>query len=327
MHVGSLVDVAAQSIVHGFVAAVVVEALIRVWKVRSPGERLGLRHLAVVGPLVLSPALVLGWEFRGGEEFRDRFALFTARHWEDVRLLGVPLFWMWLAGLASAGAALLWMDLGPLLRGRRRAAPAPAPAPPALERTVAVLAGPLRVRPPPVRFLDLATPVLFCTGVRRPAIVVSRGTLELLDGEELEAALAHELSHLAARDPAVSWALMAARTLLFFNPAVQVVARAMARDAEARADERAGASGDRAALASALLKLYRATHGRTPPAVRRTLPLAGALTEPFRRARTLDVERRCRRLLDRGPAPRDGLSAARLALAASGLALLLAVVA
>ena len=323
MHVGTWVDVAAQSIVHGFVAAVVVEALIRVWKVRSPGERLGLRHLAVVGPLLVSPALVLAWPGRGGEEFRDRFALFTARHWEDVRVLGVPLFWVWLGGLAAAGAALLWMDLGPLLRGRRKPPPAAAPAPPSLERTVAVLAGPLHVRPPPVRYLDLPAPVLFCTGVRRPAIVVSRGTLELLDGEELEAALAHELSHLAARDPAVSWALMAARTALFFNPAVQVVARAMARDAEARADERAGAFGDRAALASALLKLYRATHGRTPAAVRRTLPFAGALSEPFRRARTLDVERRCRRLLEPGPPPHDGLWPARLVLAATGLALLL----
>jgi hypothetical protein len=120
---------------------------------------------------------------------------------------------------------------------------------------------------------------------------------------------------------------MALRTVAFFNPAVQVVARAMARDAEARADERAGAVGDRVALASALLKLYRATHGRTPPAVRRTLPLAGALAEPFRRARTLDVESRCRRLLEPGPARRRPLGAARVALAAGGIALLLAVVA
>jgi Zn-dependent protease with chaperone function len=328
MHAGTWADVAAQSIVHGFVAAVVVEALIRLWRVQAPDERLGLRLLAAGGPLVLSPALVLGWPERSGDEFRLQFAVFTARHWEDVAVLGVPVFHVWLAALAACGAALLLMDLRPLLSSARRRSPAAAAAPPPwLPATVEALARPLGVRPPPVRFLDLPVPVLFCTGVRRPAIVISRGTVALLDREELAGALAHELAHLAARDPAVSWLLMALRAALFFNPAVQVVARAMARDAEARADERAGAAGDRLALASALLKLYRATHGRTPPAVRRTLPLAGALAEPFRRARTLDVESRCRRLLEPGPAPRRPLAAARVALAAGGLALLLVVIA
>ena len=325
MHAGTWADVAAQSIVHGFVCAVVVEALIRLWRVAAPTERLGLRLLAVIGPLVVSPALVLAFPARASDEFRDHFAVFTARHWEDVRVLGVPLFSVWLGALTASAVALLVMDLKPLLR-RRRELPA-APVPPALERTVEALAAPLRVAAPPVRFLDIAGPVLFCTGVRRPTIVVSRGTLELLDGEELEAAIAHELAHLSARDPSVSWTLMGVRLLLFFNPAVQVVARAMARDAAARADERAGRVGDRVALASALLKLFRATNGDAAGGISRTLPFATALAEPFRRARTLDVEARCLRLLEPVPAHRPELAAARVLLAAAGLFLLTVVVA
>jgi Zn-dependent protease with chaperone function len=324
MHVGTWADVLAQSIVHGFVAAVVVEALIRLWTVRSSRERLALRLLAVAGPLVVSPALVLAWPERASDEFRDRFAIFTARHWEDVQVLGVPVFLVWLLAVAAAGAALLAMDLWPLVAPRRRAAAACTP-PPELPRAVARLAASFGVDGTSVRYLDAATPILFCTGVRQPTIVVSRGTLALLDAEELDAALAHELAHVAERDPAKSWGMMAARTLLFFNPAVQVVARAMAREAEARADERSGAVAGRVPLASALLKLYRATH-RGAPAPGRALPLAGAVAEPFRRARTLEIESRCRRLLEPGEPPRP-LVAARVALAASGLAALLVMVA
>jgi Zn-dependent protease with chaperone function len=157
--------------------------------------------------------------------------------------------------------------------------------------------------------------------VRRHAIVISRGALRLLDPDELRAALAHELAHLARHDPAASWAVMGARALMWFNPAFQVLSRAIARDAEALADERAAAAcGDRLALASGLLKLHRATARGLP--VRRTLPLAAALVTPLERARSLDVEVRCRRLLDGAPPPvRWG--GARVALAAASLTVLL----
>jgi Zn-dependent protease with chaperone function len=183
------------------------------------------------------------------------------------------------------------------------------------------LARVLGVEPPPVVFLDRDAPVLFCTGVRRHTIVVSRGAFRLLDREELRAALAHELAHLARHDPGASWVLMVARALMFFNPAFQVLSRALARDAEWLADERAAeACGDRLALASGLIKLHRATSGGPP--VRRTLPFAAALSEPLARVRSLDVEVRCRRLLDGAPG-RLPYGAARVALAGASLTALL----
>jgi Zn-dependent protease with chaperone function len=115
---------------------------------------------------------------------------------------------------------------------------------------------------------------------------------------------------------------MAARALMWFNPAFQVLSRAVARDAEWLADERAAeACGDRLALASGLLKLHRATAGGASP-VRRTLPLAGAFAAPLARVRSLDVEVRCRRLLDGPPAPLPYLKA-RIVLAAGSLTAML----
>jgi Zn-dependent protease with chaperone function len=108
---------------------------------------------------------------------------------------------------------------------------------------------------------------------------------------------------------------------MWFNPAFQVLSRAIARDAEGLADEHAAsACGDRLALASGLLKLHRATGGGAP--VRRTLPFAGVIAEPLARVRSLDVEIRCRRLLDGPPTPLPYLRA-RVILAAASLTALL----
>ncbi|WP_242392738.1 M56 family metallopeptidase [Anaeromyxobacter oryzisoli] len=319
-------DILAQAIFHTLVAALFVEALVRSWRVNDPGQRIALRLTALGYPLVVFPALVTLFPLRAEERFRDGLALFSGRRWEDVTVLGHGLFEVFVLGLAGLGAVLLLMDLVPMAWRRRTPRPRPVAPDPrsaaALEAALSDLGARTRLRRPEVQFVDGETPAIFCTGVRTPAIVVSRGALRLLDADELRAALAHELSHLVRRDPAASWGVFAARVLLFFNPAFQVVSRTIARDAEWLADERAAElSGDRLALASGLLKLHRATLGRRP-AARRTLPLAGALSEPLARVRSRDVEVRCRRLLD-GPAPRLPFGAARVALAGIAVTALL----
>ena len=319
-------EIAAQAIFHTLVASLFVEALVRSWRVAEPRQRMALRLVALGYPLVVVPAFLGLFPFRLEEPFHDETALLVARRWAEVRLLGVPLFDAWLAVFVGLGALLFLMDVLPLVRGRRRPKLAPATPDPASAEALAgvpALAAALGVPPPPVVFLDRDAPVLFCTGVRAPAVVVSRGAIRLLDRDELRAALAHEIAHVASRDPAASWAVMGARAVMWFNPAFQVLSRAMARDAEWLADERASAAcGDRLALASGLLKLHGATAGAGAARVRRTLPLAGVLAEPLARVRSLDVEVRCRRLLDGPPAALPFLRA-RVVLAGASLAALL----
>jgi Zn-dependent protease with chaperone function len=313
------VDYAAQSVIHALVAALAIEALLRIWRARAPDDRLALRLLGLCQPLVVTPLLFLLAPARRGEEFHDRWAIFASRRWEDLPFLGTTAFHLAVGAAAALGTMLFLMDLVPLLPGRRRPLPPAAPAPPELESALAeVSAARPHPRPlPALHFVEEPGPVLFCVGVRRPRLVVSRGALALLDGEELRGALAHELAHLRAGDPALSWVAMASRSLLFFNPVAQVVARALARDAEWRADE--AAQCDRLALASALLKLHRAGLRSRPPWPR-SLPFAAALSEPLRRARSHDVEARCRRLLEPAPPASLLLRPARLALTAASLA-------
>jgi Zn-dependent protease with chaperone function len=318
---GRWADHLSQSIVHALIAALAVEALLRIWRVALPGERLAFRLLALAQPLLVTPLLV-ELPVRADEGFHDRWALFAGRHWEDVGLLGLSFFQIFVGAMALAGLGLFLLDLWPLLRSLRRPRRQGTPVPEALQGELRELAGAAGLSvPPPLRLLPEHSPSLYCAGVRRAEVVLSAGTLDLLDPAERRAALAHELAHLARRDPLVSWGLMAVRALQIWNPVVQVLARAMAREAERRADDAGAAlAGDRLALASALLRLHRATGGGT--AGRFDHPLA----EPLRRARSRDIELRCRRLLEAAPG-RSPLCRLRIGLCAVCLPALLFLVA
>ncbi len=311
------VDLLSQGIFHSLVAALFVEALVRSWQVGHPAQRVALRLVAVAYPLVAFPALVLLFPHRAGEAFRDT-ALLSGRRWSDVAFLGVDLHLAFAAALAALGLLLLSIDLVSLGRTLRRGRPPPG-QPDAAHAAALEAALPPRLAgrsSPPVLYLDRPLPSLFCAGVRRPAIFVTRGAVDLLDADELQAALAHELAHLDRRDPVRSWAMLGLRIMMWWNPTFQVLSRALARDAERLADESSVARGaDRLALASALLKLHRATGGSDG---RHTLVFRGALEGTLRRARSHDVERRVEALLQPAP-PRLPFNRLRLGLAATSM--------
>ena len=292
-------DLLAQGLFHSLVASLFVEALVRSWAVGHPAQRASLRMLALAYPLVIFPALVLLFPDRAEEPFRDA-ALLSGRRWSDVSVLGVDLHRLFVVGLVASGLLLLALDVATLLRTLRRGRPPPGQPEPAHAAALGAALAPLGPAAP-VIYLDRPQPNLFCAGVRRPAIFVTRGALDLLDPGELRAALAHELAHLGRRDPQRSWVMLGLRCVMGWNPTFQVLARAMARDAERLADERGVELGaDRLALASALLKLHRATGGVEG---RRTLVFGGALAGTLRRARSRDVEQRVRALLEPAPRP------------------------
>ena len=99
-------------------------------------------------------------------------------------------------------------------------------------------------------------PVLFTTGKRRPVIVVSEWVFAHLDEQELIAALAHELGHVAHGDGRLLLlvhALCPAGLGMFHEPL-----RQLSVALEQRADAWAAAHhADRLALASALVKVSR----------------------------------------------------------------------
>lgn len=323
----SVAEFAGQAILHALVAALVVESLIRLWRIGAPDLRLGFCLLALAFPVLVLPAFFLLAPARGEEWFRERWALFSGSRWGDLQVGGVGLDAVGLGLLSALGVTLFLADLVPFLAdqltGRALKSASPAKGSEAIAREVEEIAGAMDIPAPPVLLLESPTPLLLCAGVRRPALVLSRGAVECLDRQERRVAFAHELGHLARRDPLLGWILMALRTAMFFNPVVQVVARVAVRDMEWRADDLAvRATSDRMALAAGLVKLYRSGPGRGGPG-RRRIPW-GLLTAACpARARARAIETRCRRLLDHEPSAPVRFGGLRFVLTGLALSLLL----
>ncbi len=119
------------------------------------------------------------------------------------------------------------------------------------------LCGSAGIRPPDLCLIDSGTPSAFTIrSKRRYVVAVSIGLLESLDSEEVEACLAHEISHLKNND--FTWRFLAtvAKVALFAKPLSYLIESAVYRAREFLADRTAAMLiGGPNALISALFKL------------------------------------------------------------------------
>lgn len=111
----------------------------------------------------------------------------------------------------------------------------------------------------PVTVVNSDAPVLALTGLVRPRITVSRGVLQTLSQEELEAALAHEHAHHKSGDNWKRLALLLAPDIFPFSQAFARLNRSWAKLIEWAADDDATAGDARrsVSLASALVHIAR----------------------------------------------------------------------
>ena len=110
-------------------------------------------------------------------------------------------------------------------------------------------------RDPRVGVIRDPRPQAFCAGYLRPAVYVSRRTVELLGEAELDAVLAHEHHHRRVRDPLRIACGRVLGEALFFVPVLKPLCDRYADVAELSADRAAvrASAGREAPLASALL--------------------------------------------------------------------------
>jgi len=141
------------------------------------------------------------------------------------------LLWLWLLGasIGLAHLALAHLRLGRALRGRR-----PVARGPLVDALTSLTerAG-LRRRPRLATSAALASPVALARG----EIVVPERALTRLQPGELETLLAHELAHLARRDPWWLLGLNVLRRALWLQPFLGLVTARSMEAAELRCDE------------------------------------------------------------------------------------------
>lgn len=109
-----------------------------------------------------------------------------------------------------------------------------------------------------VDFVALPQPFALCYGWRAPRVLVTTGLTESLDEIELRGVLAHEKYHLMQHDPLKILIARALRDAIIFFPVLNDLLENYLLLQEIAADQTAvDAGATRAALASALIKVFR----------------------------------------------------------------------
>ena len=130
-------------------------------------------------------------------------------------------------------------------------------APAELTRSVRKMSGEAGIMPPGVSLIDSGDPAAFITRSRDGYVLaLSVGLIESLSQSEIEACIAHELSHVKNHDFTVRSLATAARVALFSHPLGHVIEPAVYRAREFLADKTAvKLVGGKEALISALTKI------------------------------------------------------------------------
>ncbi|MHB0870927.1 MAG: M56 family metallopeptidase [Chloroflexota bacterium] len=266
--VATLLQYSALAIFYSLLAAAILEALLRLWRVQDPplavAFRLPILAIPPVAPL-LFPLLSPQW---GSEPFHQQWAILELRHWLGSEPSLSHPGWILLLG-ASAATTLFLVGLEAashwrqLLR-RPAASQTPLPLPERLQETRKRLEA-LGVHPFSIQLSDQPDPAACAVGLRQPTVLLTTALVDMLDDEELESVLAHEIAHVRRRDNWLGWLLFGLRLASFYNPVALLTFHQIGHDMERVCDAEAGrVTGRPLALASALLKVYRASHAPTP---------------------------------------------------------------
>jgi Zn-dependent protease with chaperone function len=105
-------------------------------------------------------------------------------------------------------------------------------------------------------------PFAYSLGGAEGFMIISRGLLAQLDEDEVETVLAHELAHVKNNDMGLSTIIAVYRRVLFFDPFIRLLERAIYSEKEFSADELSARETQKPlSLASALLKICSAQSG------------------------------------------------------------------
>jgi beta-lactamase regulating signal transducer with metallopeptidase domain len=285
----------AQSFCHSLIAVVITERAMKAWKINDPAAQQRFHLIAVIFPIFSFPLYQAINAGRSSAQFRLD-ALLDVNRWLNWEIGGViPLGLLFLIMLAVTSLVFLFQEMIPVLKqtlesknsaheGMRRES----------EPFVGTASKALSLETPEVLIVNDDGPVLFSTTGRNPVIFISAGLRETLTEDQLHAAFAHEIAHIARSRRPLLIAVFVLRAIMFFNPAVLIKFRRAVRDEEKICDDIAvSLTRNSKALAEALEKFYyepEAFHETD----RRRLPAGSLPLEEY--SHNLHLESRIKRL-------------------------------
>ena len=316
-----------QTILHSCLIAIIIEVIIRSSRIRQPSFQIKLRSLSLWLPIVYLPTLYFAYPPRANAQFRLQAALFDSNQWLGLRLWGD--FALWHLAAATVAVTVIFFllrELVPIIQywfRRKPALPVMTPGQfPGLDTSLARLVKVTGLPAPEVLISTEAAPAVYTVG--RRTLVLSRSAIHLLDADELEAVIAHELAHFTRGASLMGLIYLALRLLMFYNPAALLVFHRINHDTERLCDDLAVSfTGKRLALVSGLLKILQDTAPDQPAALTNKWWSTFSANSLEDRAHLALAQERAARILNSAPASAVPFQNRRVAVAAALLMVLL----
>jgi Zn-dependent protease with chaperone function len=247
-----------QSLLHSFIAALLVDASIQAWKIENPVVRQRFRLLVIVLPILSFPLYQVINPLRSSLSFRLD-ALFDMTRWLNLEIWrGISAWALLLVLLSFTTIVFIVQEIIPIIRhalasrGKEAQGERPA-ADSAVSKALAHLPDPK----PEVFIIQDDDLILFVTTGKRSAIFISTGTAGTLTEEEIQTAIAHEIAHIERNKRPLLIVTFLLRVVQFFNPIALVEFRRIVQEEEKICDDIAiTLTGKSQALADTLRKFH-----------------------------------------------------------------------
>lgn len=231
-----------QTFLHSLIAILIIERAMQIWSIKNPLAQFRYRIMTLVLPACMLPVYQLINFERSSFSFRQEKAIFSMNRWLSLEIWDlIPLSSLFILLLAGTSIVFFLQEMMPVMRDvfarRGDDQDSDLSSGPEMDDLVKQLSEKLGIEPPPVAVLEDSNPYIFTSGSKNHTVVLTSGLLTALDREQLKAAIAHELAHIARMSNAVKWVIFVIRVLMFFNPIVLVVFRRLVQDDERICDD------------------------------------------------------------------------------------------
>lgn len=249
----------SEAVFYSLIAVAAVEGMMAIWRIREPLTQVEFRLLVLLLPVLCPPLFYLLYPSRLSTPFRQ-MALLDLNRWLGLELAGgIGVWHLFAAMLAITTGFFAIKGVLPVIRhysGQRPSLPVIEKGQfPNLDEALADLSKTGDIPVPTVLLSPEDTMVAYSSG--RRTLVISAAIIDLLDKDELQAVIAHEVAHLSEQAVWIGRVLLL-RFLMFYNPLAIPVFHRIINDSEKLYDDIAMRfSGERLPLVSALLKISR----------------------------------------------------------------------
>ena len=176
----------------------------------------------------------------------------------------IPLSIIFMLLLGGTSVIFIIQEVIPVIRdlfARKNGNPLSAmPSGAEMTEFVKQMSGELGIEPPPVTVIEDSNPYIYAAGSTKHTLFITSGLIEVLDTEQLNSAVIHELAHIARMSNAAKWMIFILRVLMFFNPIVLLVFRRIVQDDEHICDDITVSLTKSPGVLASTLKVFYSSH-------------------------------------------------------------------